>query len=157
MRGKKQAKKRVIAADERYQSVLVSKFINKLLLDGKKATAKNIFYQALDIVSKTTKIEPLEVFEKALDNVKPLLEVKSKRIGGATYQVPIEVNRDRGQTLAIRWLINAARNHKGKPMHKLLAEELTNAYHKTGSAMTKRENTHKMAEANRAFAHYARF
>lgn len=157
MRGRKKIKKREILADLKYQSILVSKFINKVMQDGKKEVAKNIVYGAFEIIKKDGKNEPLDVFEKAIDNVRPLLEVSSKRIGGATYQVPIEVNRDRGQTLAIRWLIESTRSRKGKSMDKLLAEELANAYNKTGVAMTKRENTHKMAEANRAFAHYARF
>lgn len=157
MRGRKHLKRKEVAPDKKYQSVIVSKFINKIMLRGQKATAENIVYQALDILSDKTKKQQLEAFEQIINNVRPLLEVRSRRIGGATYQVPMEVSLNRGQALAMRWIINAARNRQGKPMKDLLAEEMISAYNKTGSAMTKRENTHKMAEANKAFAHFARF
>ncbi|EKD56301.1 MAG: hypothetical protein ACD_58C00238G0003 [uncultured bacterium] len=157
MRGRSKYKKRVIKIEDKYQSELLSKFINKVLLRGQKETAKNIVYRALDILTDKTKKDALAVFEEAIHNVSPLLEVRSKRIGGATYQVPMEVRTDRKNTLAMRWIINAARDRQGKPMKELLAEEILNAYNKTGIAMTKRENMHKMAEANKAFAHFARF
>ncbi|MCL5795793.1 MAG: 30S ribosomal protein S7 [Patescibacteria group bacterium] len=157
MRGKKQAKKRDIKPDQKYNSIIISKFINKIMLRGQKRTAQNIVYKSLEIGSAKVKEKPEDFFDKVLANVKPLLEVKSKRIGGATYQVPMEVPRDRAETLAMRWIIGAARGKQGKAMEVILSEEMVNAYNRTGSAMTKRENTHKMAEANRAFAHYARF
>lgn len=157
MRGRSKYKKRSIKIEVKFQSELLSKFINKVLLRGQKETAKNIVYRALDIVADKTKKESLTVFEDAIHNASPLLEVRSKRIGGATYQVPMEVRVDRKNTLAMRWIINAARNRQGKSMEELLAEEILNAYNKTGIAMTKRENMHKMAEANKAFAHFARF
>lgn len=157
MRGKKQAKKRDIKPDQKYNSIVISKFINKIMLRGQKRTAENIVYKSLEIGSAKVKEKPLDFFDKVIGNVKPLLEVKSKRIGGATYQVPMEVPRDRAETLAMRWIIDASRTKQGKPMEIILSDEMINAYNKTGSAMMKRENTHKMAEANRAFAHYARF
>lgn len=157
MRGRAKFKKRIIKVDEKYQSLILAKFINKINLRGQKDTAKKIVYEALDIVKEKTKKDPLEVFELSIKNASPLLEVRSKRIGGATYQVPMEVRADRKVTLAMRWIINAARDRQGKSMEEFLAEEILNAYNKTGFAMTKRENMHKMAEANRAFAHFARF
>ena len=157
MRGRAKYKKRIIKPDSKYQSVDLAKFINKVLLRGQKDTATNIIYKALDIVAEKAKKEPLEVFNNSISNASPLLEVRSKRIGGATYQVPMEVRADRKFTLASRWIINSARSRKGKAMHELLAEEILNAYNRTGAAMTKRENMHKMAEANKAFAHFARF
>lgn len=157
MRVKKQVKKREIKPNELYQSILVAKFINKVMLRGQKETAQQIVYDAFKKLEERTKKPALEVFEQALNNAKPLLEVRSKRIGGATYQVPMEVRQDRALTLAMRWILSAARGKQGKPMSELLSEEIFNAFNKTGYAITKRENTHKMAEANRAFAHYARF
>lgn len=157
MRGRANYKKRIISPDQKYQSIALSKFINKVLLRGQKETATNIVYDAFDIISNQLKKEPLQVFEAAINNASPLLEVRSKRVGGATYQVPMEIKPDRKFTLASRWIINAARGRKGKNMANLLAEEIINAYNKTGVAMTKRENMHKMAEANKAFAHFARF
>lgn len=157
MRGKAKAKKRLIKIEDKFQSELLSKFINKVLLRGQKDTAKIIVYGALDILAQKTKKPPIDVFENAIQNASPLLEVRSKRIGGATYQVPMEVRPDRKNTLAMRWIIKAARDRQGKSMDELLADELLNAYNQTGSAMTKRENMHKMAEANKAFAHFARF
>ena len=142
--------------DPKFSSKLVSKFINALMLGGKKSTAQRVFYDALDIISKQiTDVEPLEVFEKAINNAKPLIEVRSKRVGGASYQVPMQVNARRQQSLAIRWILDAARGAKGKAMSERLASELLEAYHKRGSAMMTRENVHKMAEAIKAFAHFA--
>jgi small subunit ribosomal protein S7 len=142
--------------DVRHKSKLVSKFINCLMHDGKKSTAEACFYRALDILEeKVPGVDPLKAFETCLDNVRPTLEVRSKRVGGATYQVPVEVPRNRATALAIRWILEAARSKKGKPMHIKLAAELVDAYNKTGAAFTQRENVHKMAEANKAFAHFA--
>ena len=157
MRGKPYIKKRNLPNDEKYQSPLIAKFINKILLDGKKQTAKSIVYKMMAIIEEKTKKPALEVFTIAISNVSPLLEVKPKRIGGATYQVPMEVSSDRKEALSTRWIIQIARAKQGKNMEDRLAEEILNAYNKTGSAMQKRENMHKMAEANKAFAHFARF
>lgn len=157
MRGRKYIRKREIKPDKKYGSVLVTKFINKIMLGGQKKTAESIVYRALDVVHEKTKKDAMEVFDIAIKNASPLLEVRSKRIGGATYQVPTEVREDRKTTLSMRWIIDAARNRQGKPMEEFLANEIMDAYNKTGVAMTKRENMHKMAEANKAFAHYARF
>ncbi|MBN2183672.1 MAG: 30S ribosomal protein S7 [Sedimentisphaerales bacterium] len=145
-----------LQADPRYNSKLVSKFINCLMLDGKKSTAQQLFYDAMEIIGeKIQDAEALEVFEKAINNVKPLIEVRSKRIGGASYQVPMQVNAKRQQSLAFRWILASARSKKGKPMHQRLAAELLDAYNEQGGAMTTRENVHRMAEANKAFAHFA--
>jgi len=142
--------------DVKYKSKLVSKFVNYLMKDGKKSTSEKLFYMAMDIIGeRIADAEPLEVFETAVNNVKPLVEVRSKRVGGATYQVPVEVPRQRQLSLTIRWIIEAAKSKKGRPMYKRLADELIDAYKKQGVAITKRENTHKMAEANKAFAHFA--
>jgi len=142
--------------DPTYNSKLVSKFINSLMWDGKKSVAQRVFYEALDIISKKIKdASPLEVFEKAVNNVKPLLEVRSKRVGGASYQVPMQVSSKRRQSLAFRWIMQSARSKKGKPMCERLASELMDAYNGHGGAMTTRENVHRMAEANKAFAHFA--
>jgi len=157
MRGRKYIRKREIKPDRKYNSVLVAKLINKILLHGKKKTSSVIVYRSFDIIKDKIKKEPLEVFETAIRNASPLLEVRSKRIGGATYQVPMEIREDRKVTLAMRWIINSARNKHGKNMEEFLAQEIMDAYNRTGAAMTKRENMHKMAEANKAFAHYARF
>jgi small subunit ribosomal protein S7 len=157
MRGRKYIKKKTIEPDKKYNSVLVAKFINRIMLRGQKETARNIVYNTFDILAEKTKKDALEVFDTAIRNASPLLEVKSKRIGGATYQVPTEVKEDRKIALSMRWIIEAARSRQGKPAENFFAEELLDAYNRTGSAMTKRENMHKMAEANRAFAHYARF
>ena len=141
--------------DPKFSSKLVSKFINCMMLDGKKNTSQMIFYDAMDIVSgKVKDVPPLEFFETAINNVKPLLEVRSKRVGGASYQVPMQVNPKRQQSLAFRWILASARGKKGKPMCQRLASELMDAYNKQGGAMTTRENVHRMAEANRAFAHF---
>jgi len=142
--------------DPKYNSKLASKFINCLMWDGKKSTAQQVFYDAMDIVSEKVKdAGALEVFEKAINNVKPLIEVRSKRVGGASYQVPMQVNSKRQQSLAFRWILASARSKKGKPMCQRLAAELIDAYNETGGAMTTRENIHRMAEANKAFAHFA--
>jgi small subunit ribosomal protein S7 len=145
-----------LKADPKYNSKLVAKFINCMMWQGKKSTAQQIFYDAMDIVSKKMKdASVLEVFETAVNNVKPLIEVRSKRIGGASYQVPMQVGPKRQQSLAIRWMIHSARSKTGKPMCDRLASELVDAYSKHGGAMTTRENIHKMADANKAFAHFA--
>ncbi len=142
--------------DPRYNSKLVSKFINAMMWCGKKSVATGIFYDAMDIIAQRIKdVPPLTVFETAVENVKPNMEVRSKRVGGSNYQVPMQVNRKRQQSLAIRWIITAARDKKGKPMSQRLAAELVDAYNREGTAMTTRENIHRMAEANRAFAHFA--
>lgn len=142
--------------DAKYNNKLVAKFVNCLMWDGKKSTAQRVFYDAMDIIGKNVKdAEALEVFEKAINNVKPLLEVRSKRIGGASYQVPMQVSSKRQQSLAFRWILAAARGKKGKPMSERLASELMEAYNEHGIAMTTRENVHRMAEANKAFAHFA--
>jgi small subunit ribosomal protein S7 len=154
MRGKKKTK-RVILPDPVYNSVNVSKFINQVMRKGKKTIAKKIVYGAFEILKEKTKKEPLEIFEQAINNASPLLEVRPKRIGGATYQVPVEVRGERRLTLAMRWIIEAAKSKRGRPMKEKLAEELINAANNTGVAIKKKEDTHKMAEANRAFAHFA--
>ena len=142
--------------DARFNSKLVAKFVNCLMLDGKKSVAYKVFYDAMDQAGKKIKdVPPLEIFETAIENVKPLLEVRSKRVGGASYQVPMQVSYKRQQSLAFRWILAAARGKKGKPMHIRLASELADAYNKEGAAMTTRENVHRMAEANKAFAHFA--
>ena len=142
--------------DTRYNSVLLSKFINSLMLDGKKSTATRVVYDALDIIAKRVKeVPPDEVFEQAYNNCKPNVEVRSKRVGGSNYQVPMQVNRKRQQSLALRWIREAARAKKGKPMCEALAQELLDAYKGEGTAIQTRTNVHRMAEANKAFAHFA--
>ncbi len=145
---------RQIMPDSKYNSVVISKFVSRMMIDGKKATSTKIVYQALDALKAKTDKDPLEVFLKALDNVKPVVEVKSRRVGGATYQVPVEIRESRKEALAMRWVINAARSKSGKGMSDRLAAELLDAYNNTGSAYKKKEDTHRMAEANKAFAHY---
>ncbi|MFH1378652.1 MAG: 30S ribosomal protein S7 [bacterium] len=142
------------APDFKYNSVLVSKIINILFLKGKKTVGERVFYKAMDQVTEKTKQDPLVVLTRAMDNIKPLLEVKARRVGGATYQVPVDVRRERQIALAIRWLIGFARERTGQAMYVRLAQEIIDASNKVGSAIKKREDTHKMAEANRAFAHY---
>ncbi len=145
-----------LKGDPKYDSLLASKFINCLMWDGKKTIAQQVFYGALDeIQKKIPDKEPLEVFTQAVENVKPNIEVRSKRVGGAAYQVPMQVNKARQQSLAIRWLLIALREKKGRPTHLKLADELVAAYNRDGAAMTRRENVHRMAEANKAFAHFA--
>ena len=142
--------------DPRYKDKLVSKFINCIMHKGKKSVAQTIFYHTMDIIEQKIKgKEPLEVFKTAVENMKPLIEVRSKRVGGATYQVPMEVSRERQLSLAIRWILDAARAKKGRPMAERLADELIAAHNKEGAAYTTRENVHRMAEANKAFAHFA--
>ncbi len=145
---------REIPPDPVFGDRLVQKFINKLMWDGKKSKAEKIFYGAMDLVKKKTGQDPLEVFYKAVENVKPVLEVRPRRVGGATYQVPVEVPPRRQNSLAIRWLVNAARSRSGKSMIEKLANELIDASRGQGGAVKKKEDTHRMAEANRAFAHF---
>src|SRR6059058_1915661 len=146
----------MLKPDARHNSKLVSKFINCIMWDGKKSVAQKIVYDAFDKISKKIADVPvLEIFETAINNVKPFVEVRSKRVGGANYQVPMQVNRRRQQSLAFRWIINACREAGGRPMHLLLADELVAAYKKEGKAMNTREQTHRMADANKAFAHFA--
>jgi small subunit ribosomal protein S7 len=145
-----------LKSDPMYGSKLASKFINCLMHDGKKSIAQRVFYDALEILrEKVSELEPVEVFSQAIQNVKPAIEVRSKRVGGATYQVPTPVSPKRQQTLAIRWLLESIRDKKGRPIHLRLADELLNAYRREGNAMTKRDNVHRMADANKAFAHFA--
>ena len=151
---RRRAKKREIDPDPKFGDLLISKLINIVMERGKKAVAERIVYNALDILKEKTGKEPLEVFRRAVENVRPLLETKSRRVGGATYQVPVSVRPDRGGTLALRWMRTFARGRKGKPMQIKLADEILDGFNKTGAAMKKREDTHKMAESNRAFAHY---
>jgi len=148
------AEKREILPDPNYNSKLLSKFVNILLEDGKKSTAERICYGAFDLINKKTGNDPLKVFKTAIENVKPLVEVKPRRVGGATYQVPIEVRAHRRSALAFRWIINYSRGRSEKTMQERLAGELLDAYNNTGSSIKKKEDTHKMAEANKAFAHY---
>ncbi|MBU1038808.1 30S ribosomal protein S7 [Patescibacteria group bacterium] len=155
MRGKKQAIKRVIEPDPKYGSVVLAKFINHLMERGKKTVARKIMYEALAEMEKKTKQPPLDLFDEAMKNVSPQVEVKSRRVGGANYQVPIEVRGDRKQTLAMRWIITATRAKKGRPTHLKLAEELMAAANNEGDAIKKKQDVHRMAEANRAFAHFA--
>jgi small subunit ribosomal protein S7 len=143
--------------DPRFKDRLVSKFINCLMVDGKKSTAQRVFYKAVDMAKERVGEEDgLEVFKTALDNVAPIIEVRSKRVGGQTYQVPVEVAGKRRVSLAIRWMLEATRRKKGRPIHMRLADELADAFRRQGTAYERRENTHKMAEANRAFAHFGR-
>ncbi len=151
----KKIKKHLIASDPVYDNITVAKFINQVMRRGKKTIARKIVYSAFALIKEKTKKPPLEIFEIALKNASPLLEVKSKRIGGATYQVPMEVKGERKMCLAMRWLIFGARAKKGKPMKEKLAQELMDAVNNTGWAIKKRTDTHRMAEANRAFAHFA--
>jgi len=146
--------KREILPDPKYKSVLAMRFISRLMHDGKKSVAENIFYQSLDALGEKAGEDPLRAFEKAVDNVKPHVEVKSRRVGGATYQVPIEVRPERQTSLAIRWLINYARSRGEKGMVDKLSNEFLDAYNQRGGAVKKKEDTHRMAEANKAFAHY---
>ena len=152
----KRFKKHIIAPDRVHNDIVVAQFINKVMKKGKKTLSQKIVYQAFDIIKEKTKKEPLEVFKEAIKNASPLLEVKPKRIGGATYQVPMEVRGDRRLTLAIRWLLGGARAKKGRPMAEKLSQELIDAANNTGGAIKKKNDTHRMAEANKAFAHFAR-
>ncbi|MGL6225906.1 MAG: 30S ribosomal protein S7 [Thermoguttaceae bacterium] len=154
--GRFTASKKQLKGDPVFNSMIASKFINCLMWDGKKTAAQRVFYEALELIKeKITDKEPIDVFHQALDNVKPNIEVRSKRVGGASYQVPMQVERGRQQSLAIRWILLAVRDKKGQPTHQKLAAELIAAFNREGTAITKRENVHRMAEANKAFAHFA--
>lgn len=148
------AEKREVLPDPKFNDLVLSKFMNAIMLDGKKSVAERIVYGALDIVEDKARTEPIRVFHDALDNIKPSVEVRSRRVGGATYQVPVEVRTDRRQALAIRWLVSASRSRNENTMRERLAAELLDASNNRGAAVKKREDTHKMAEANRAFSHY---
>jgi small subunit ribosomal protein S7 len=148
------AEKREPLPDPKFRDTLVTKFINVLMLSGKESTAEHIFYGALDLVAERSKQDPLTVFKRAMDNVKPVLEVKSRRVGGSTYQVPVEVRPDRRQALSARWIVQGAKSRSERTMRQRLAGELLDASNNTGVAIKKKEDTHKMAEANKAFAHY---
>ncbi|MBM3149210.1 MAG: 30S ribosomal protein S7 [Chloroflexi bacterium] len=146
--------KRETPYDPKYKNLVMAKFINKIMVDGKKSTARTIVYDTMDLIAEKTKSEPVEVFDQAIKNATPLLQVKSRRVGGATYQVPVEVRPDRGMALAMRWLIDNARARSGRSMAEKLASEMIDASQGQGAAVKKRQDTHKMAEANKAFAHY---
>jgi len=151
---RRRAERREILPDPKFGDVVVAKFINCVMREGKKSVAEKIVYGALDRIQQRTRRDPLPIFHEAIENVKPSLEVRSRRVGGATYQVPVEVRPERRQTLAIRWIIQAARNRSERSMQERLANELMDAANNRGAAVKKREDTHRMAEANRAFAHY---
>ncbi len=151
---KRRAEKRLVLADPIYKSKMITKLINTIMLDGKKGTAQTILYDAFDIIKEKTKKDPVEVFDAAFENIKPALEIKSRRVGGSNYQVPQEVREDRSQALALRWLVQYAKLRNGKGMAENLANEIIDASNGTGAAVKKREDTHKMAEANKAFANY---
>ena len=154
MSRKKRAPKRIFYPDTKYDSLIISKFINFIMFDGKKTTAEKIVYNALELIKTKTKGDPLKIFNDAVSNIRPNLEVRSRRVGGATYQVPVEVKSKRGQTLALRWLLEACKKRKNKTMSDKLFNELMDASQNKGSAIKKREDTHRMAESNKAFAHY---
>jgi small subunit ribosomal protein S7 len=143
--------------DARYNSVVVQQFINKVMQSGKKSVAEKIVYTAMDLAADRLKRSPMEVFDQAIRNASPAIEVRPKRVGGATYQVPVEVKSDRRLALAMRWILTAARARAGKPMYERLATELMDAFNNTGNSIKRKEDVHKMAEANRAFSHYGRF
>ncbi len=149
--------KRIPLPDARYNSVVVQQFINKVMQRGKKSVAEKIVYDALELAADRLKKTPMEIFELALRNAGPVIEVKPKRVGGATYQVPVEVKSDRRQSLAMRWLLISARSRSGKPMYERLAAEIMDAYNNTGSTIKRKEDVQRMAEANRAFSHYGKF
>jgi small subunit ribosomal protein S7 len=154
--GRITASRTQLKPDPVYNSILAAKFINCLMYDGKKSVAQGVFYDALDTIGKkVTDHSPIDVFTQAVENVKPHIEVRSKRVGGAAYQVPMQVSKGRQQSLAFRWILLAVREKKGRPMHQKLAEELLAAYKREGAAVTRRENVHRMADANKAFAHFA--
>ena len=154
MSRRRAAEKRTILPDHKYKDLVLAKFMNRIMLDGKKSTSEKIVYGAFDIVSKKTDKTPIDFFHEALNNVKPALEVRSRRVGGATYQVPVEVRSDRSQALALRWIINSSRSRSEKSMIDRLGAELIDASSNKGNSVKKREDTHKMADANKAFAHY---
>lgn len=151
---KRQAEKRDVLSDPIYTSKVVTKLINRIMVDGKKGTAQTILYDAFEIIKERTKKDPTEIFNQAMENIKPALEVKSRRVGGSNYQVPIEVRPDRSQALGLRWLVQYAKNRNGKGMAENLANEIIDAANGTGGAVKKKEDTHRMAEANKAYAHY---
>ncbi len=154
--GRITASRTQLKPDPRYNSILASKFINCLMYDGKKSVAQSVFYDALDVIGKKMQDQsPIDVFTQAVENVKPHIEVRSKRVGGAAYQVPMQVSKGRQQSLAFRWILLAVREKKGRPTHVKLADELMAAYKREGAAITRRENVHRMADANKAFAHFA--
>jgi small subunit ribosomal protein S7 len=146
--------KRPVEPDSKFGSKIISRFVARMMLKGKRSCGYNIFYGALDIIKEKLNKDPVEVFEKALEQVKPLIEVKSRRVGGSTYQVPMEIKEDRREALAMRWLISFARKRNGKSMSEKLSAELMDAFNSTGASFKKKEDTHRMAEANKAFAHY---
>ena len=154
MSRKKRAPKKIFYPDAKYGSLVLAKFINFVMYDGKKTTAEKIIYSALDKIKEKTKEDPIKVFNEAISKIRPNLEVRSRRVGGATYQVPVEVKTSRSQTLALRWLLDATRKRKNKTMSEKLLNELLDASQNKGSAIKKREDTHKMAESNKAFAHF---
>ena len=155
MARRKRVYRKIERRDPRYDSALVGKLISKVMLDGKRSLAERIVYAAIDMANEgTDSIDPLEVITRAIENAKPRVEVKSRRVGGATYQVPLEVDPARSESLAMRWIVNYARNRKGVPMHKALANEIKEAANNQGSSVRKRDDVHKMAQANRAFAHF---
>ena len=154
MSRKRKAPKKIQIVDAKYKSTIIPKLINSIMYDGKKTTAEKIIYEAIDKIKSKTKDEPLEIFNEAINNIKPSVEVRSRRVGGATYQVPVEVKSKRAQALAIRWLVDSARKRKDKNMSDKIFNELYDAYEKKGAAVKKREDVHKMAESNKAFAHF---
>jgi small subunit ribosomal protein S7 len=154
MSRRRAAEKRTILPDHKYKDLIIARFMNRIMLDGKKSVSEKIVYGAFDIVSKKTDKDPLSLFHEALDNVKPNLEVKSRRVGGATYQVPMEVRPRRAQTLAMKWIVDCAVKRNEKTMRERVAGEILDAHNNKGNAVKKREETHKMAEANRAFSHF---
>ena len=154
MSRKKSAPKKLNVADPKYKSVIIPKLINSLMYDGKKTIAEKIVYDAIDKIKSKSKDEPIDIFNQAITNIKPTVEVRSRRVGGATYQVPVEVKSKRSQALALRWLIDASRKRKDKNMSDKIFNEIFDAYQNRGSAIKKKEDTHKMAESNKAFAHF---
>ena len=154
MSRRRAAEKRVVIPDHKYKDIILTKFMNRIMIDGKKSISEKIVYGAFEILSEKTDKSPIDFFHEALNNVKPSLEVRSRRVGGATYQVPVEVKNKRAQALAIRWLVDSARKRKDKHMSDKIFNELFDAYEKKGAAVKKREDVHKMAESNKAFAHF---
>ena len=154
MSRKRKAPKKIPVLDPKYKSTVIPKLINSIMYDGKKTTAEKIIYEAIDKIKSKTKDEPLEIFNQAINNIRPTVEVRSRRVGGATYQVPVEVKSKRSQALALRWLVDASRKRKNKNMSDKIFNEIYDAYQNRGSAIKKKEDTHKMAESNKAFAHF---
>ena len=154
MSRKRSAPKKIPIIDPKYKSAIIPKLINSIMYDGKKTTAEKIVYDAMEKIKTKSKDEPINIFNEAINNIRPTVEVRSRRVGGATYQVPVEVNNKRSQTLALRWLLEASRKRKNKTMSEKLFNELMDASQRKGSAIKKREDTHKMAESNKAFAHF---